>query len=135
MQHNRPLQVVGDVTPPGETPGAAPEEPPPSPRRPSPFGWVALILAFTGLALVVGHAWPLFTPRGDEVDPWRIVGSSLGVAASILAAIGWARRESARVCLLAAAVGLAAIAWEYLLIAVGVAVVLALVAIFTGAAG
>lgn len=60
----------------------------------------------------------------------RICGGILGGLALIASIIAYIRKEYARLYLCGAGLGIIAIAWEFVAIAIGLAIILALVAAF-----
>ena len=116
------------------------------------FGLIGIVIALAGLgvavfqehlrpppepisvtlgeaALAKGKQWlgvgsEEIAAEQSAIDWVTIVQFALGFIGIALGAVSWIRSENHRVSALAAALGLVVVAWEYVLVAVGVAVLI-----------
>ncbi|MCB1226434.1 MAG: hypothetical protein KDK99_11520 [Verrucomicrobiales bacterium] len=70
----------------------------------------------------------LFSGISNRYDAVAMVYAVMGFAAMILGLISWIRRDHVRISGGAVALGLMAVAWQYVLVGVGIAVVIFLLA-------
>jgi hypothetical protein len=75
---------------------------------------------------------PSSTPKVEPSRPTRIAYMLLGLAAMAFGGVAWIRKENLRMACGAIAVGLVAVAWEYVLVAVAVAIFIMIVCAVMG---
>lgn len=81
-------------------------------------------------ALAKGKQWLGVESKEVKEEPtstidWVTIAQfALGFLGIVLGAVSWVRKENHRISALSAALGLVAVAWEYVLVAVGVAVLM-----------
>ena len=75
---------------------------------------------------------PDSTPKPEPFRPTRIAYTFLGLLAIAFGGLAWIRKENIRMAGGAIAAGLIAVAWEYVLSAVGAAIFIIILTIFLG---